>query len=116
MSFPVYAAYDEIDKVEGRGGSVLIGLFTEPETPVSIVQNSKYYRDMGGRPTVDIYEIMVSEKFDNTNQFDGARRTLIWSSRKNLQTKGYEHGWYDYRELKDPDFVEYLRLKEKFEK
>lgn len=116
MSFPVYAAYDEVDKVEGKGGTTLIGLFSEPDTPVNIVLDSKYYRDMGGRPTVNIYEIMVSEKFDSTKAFDGAKRTAIWGSRKNIQTGGFDHGWYDYRELKDPEFVEYLRLKEKFEK
>lgn len=100
----LYIATENSDLTEGRGHTVVTGIYTDPDVAVKAVRG----RNVMGVGDGDVYEVeLVNGSWNGElyeNKYYGYR-----------QING--HWGYGYTsEGDDPEFDEYLRLKRKFGK
>ena len=89
----LYIATENSDLTEGRGHTVVTGIYTDPDVAVKAVRG----RNVMGVGDGDVYEVEL---------VNGS-----WNGEL------YENKYYGYTsEGDDPEFDEYLRLKRKFGK
>lgn len=103
----VYLATRNSDQTEGRGHPLVIGIYTSEDDAVAAVQGQGV---MGVGPG-DVYSCHLNTQvkylFSGDNRVYGYRED--WAGR-------WGYGYVDNRDApsNDPEYEEYLRLKEKF--
>lgn len=109
----VYEAQENSDSTEGRGPMRTIAIFTNLEEAVKAVKGR-------GVMGVGDGEVLETDVYENAE--DMAENGRLYASRKRVY--GYrtrpdgkrDYGYLDFRDLNsDPEYVEYMRLKKKFE-
>lgn len=112
----VYLATYNSDQTEGKGYPMLKGIFRNEEDAVASIMDE----GVMGVGTGDVYSAEVLEK-PVLNRAYGPDRTVfhpqncVWGYHKRWNGK-WGYGWIDNRDApsNDPEYAEYLRLKEKF--
>lgn len=116
-----YEVLYNADLTEGRGPMESMGFF-RTEEEVEIALGNKKFWIMGAQHNHEVYEIRIP-----INPHMPASRTQVFGYREHLLGKKKMfgrplppyYGWLDFRDVPkvedDPEYSEYVRLKEKFE-
>ena len=114
----VYIATYNSDQTEGKGYPIVKAVFRDETDAVASIMEE----GVMGVGTGDVYKALVNEGpiLVRGSYSDPETRLLhprnhVWGYRKNWNGK-WGYGWIDLRDapVNDPDYKEYLRLKEKF--
>lgn len=109
----VYEAQENSDLTEGRGRMVTFAIFTNLEEAVKAVKGHGV-QGVGDGEVVetDVYE-RAEDMAENGRLYASRRR--VYGYRKRPDGK-WDYGYADFRDLhNDPEYSEYMRLKQKFE-
>lgn len=113
--FQYFVVMGNSDQTEGRGRMVPKKSFLKLEDAVKWADSPNGHRACGvmGHGPGDVEMHTFFDRGDGTVDKDAIR---IWGHRRDLTGK-WGHGYVDNRDapVNDPDFQEYLRLKQKFE-
>lgn len=104
MMVEIYIVRRNSDLTEGKGHSVINGYYLTEE---QALKNNKGIDVMGSDGTVHKLVVLDSEYYEE----------LVWGYRKNRQNE-WGYGFVDNRDSpdpNDPEYKQYLELKEKFE-
>lgn len=113
----IYEATQNSDLTEGRGHDVTVGYFDHVEKAVLAIKG----KGVMGVGDGDVWEITTGApvKLKGHVGLINGTRVKVYGYRQNLASK-WGYGYIDNRDelakLADPEFQEFLRLKEKFEK
>lgn len=109
----VYEAQQNSDLTEGRGSMTTIAIFTNLEEAVKAVKGR-------GVMGVGDGEVLETKVYESAQDIDDngrlyASRIRVYGYRQRPDGK-WDTGYLDFRDLNgDPEYVEYMRLKKKFE-
>jgi hypothetical protein len=100
------------DLTEGRGPMVSLGWFAELNEALEQTKNKKYWV-MGVSPSCEIWEL---DSRPLATEFGPIHPVRIWGYRRGVNGR-WGYGFLDLRDEpeNDPEYEEYLRLKEKFD-
>lgn len=116
----VYLATYNSDLTEGKGFPIVKAVFSKEDDAVASVMAE----GVMGVGTGDVYAAEVQEhpiivrgSALNADTYAFHPKNKVWGYRKNWKGQ-WDCGWIDLRDAptEDPEYVEYLRLKGKFEK
>lgn len=114
----VYIATFNSDQTEGKGVPIVKAIFSKEEYAVASIMDE----GVMGVGTGDVYAVEVQERpvlvrgsAYSSDTYVFHAKNQVWGYRRNWAGK-WGYGWIDLRDAPtdDPEYTEYLRLKEKF--
>lgn len=114
--FTVYLAKENADLTEGRGPMKTVGIFTDVEEAVKAIKG----RGVMGVGDGEVYSVTVYDSVEDWRIDPSSRRYeehLVYGFVYDAESKRRRYGYVDGRDLprNDPEYKEYVRLKQKFE-
>lgn len=113
----VYRVTANSDLTEGKGHEITVAYFSNLDRAVTEAKDSRH-GVMGHGTTGKVYEIVVLDApLTELQRGHDPAQVQIWGYRKDL-TGDWGYGFLDNRDapVHDPEYQEYVRLKQKFDR
>lgn len=111
----IYIVKANSDMTEGRGPMIAIAHFDDEDKAIEFVKTKRGIMGRGpGGADHEVVRVNLVEREDEPSRYDW-RETKVWGHRTDWRGK-WSYGYLDNRDAptNDPEFQEFLRLKEKF--